>query len=415
MRSRTFRRLGLLTAVAALPLSLTVACGTSATAARTSAAAPAGFDLPRPTGRHAVGTTELHLVDHGRPDPWVQGRTRELMISVWYPSGGGGTVAPYLRPGVARALAGETVLGMFPPGSVDWAGARTHAFESAAPDLRLGGRPVVLYSPGFGTLRGLGTAVVEELVSRGYVVVTMDHTYEAALVEFPGGRVEAARLPEQGPERLKTAMATRVADTRFVMDALEELAAGRNPDAEGRALPRGLGRMLDLSRIGMFGHSAGGIQAAETMVGDRRLDAGIDMDGTLQYAEGDLIEAARKGVDRPFLLMGAATGGEPQTHRTSPSWGAFWDRSTGWKRDLNVPEGSHYTYTDLQDILPDVDPSVHVPADVRRDFIGTVDPARIMTSQRAYITAFFDRHLLGRPGRLLDGPSPRHPDVRFVP
>src|SRR5262245_7563494 len=108
MRSRTFRRLGLLTAVTALPLSLTVACGGSATATRTAAgtatAAPARADLPRPTGRHAVGTTELHLVDHGRPDPWVKGRTRELMISVWYPAGGGGPVAPYLRPGVAKAL-----------------------------------------------------------------------------------------------------------------------------------------------------------------------------------------------------------------------------------------------------------------------------------------------------------------------
>ncbi|MEO3819023.1 hypothetical protein [Plantactinospora sp. B24E8] len=39
--------------------------------------------LPAPTGPYPVGTTELHLVDHDRADPWVADRPRELMISLW--------------------------------------------------------------------------------------------------------------------------------------------------------------------------------------------------------------------------------------------------------------------------------------------------------------------------------------------
>ncbi|WP_021597536.1 alpha/beta hydrolase family protein [Actinomadura welshii] len=400
-----------------LPLALALAaCGTSAQAARTAAGTPAAFELPAPTGPHrAIGMTELHLADPARPDPWVPGRARELMVSVFYPAARrSGPPAPYLRPGVAKVLSQADALGVFKAGTVDWAAARTHAAESAPADLRGGARPVVLYSPGLGVPRALGTTLAEELATRGYVVVTVDHTYETAPVEFPGGRVENQRLPGPGPERLKTALDTRVKDTRLVLDRLAALRDGRNPDAEGRALPPGLGRALDLSRVGMAGHSAGGIEAAEAMRVDRRLDAGIDMDGTMQYAKDDYVEVARTGLDRPFMLMGAATGGSPQTHLTTPSWGSFWRNSTGWKRDLNVPAASHYSYTDVQAVLPALDETLDIPAQDRADLIGTVDPERMTASVRAYVTAFFDRALRGRHRPVLDRPSPRHPDVRFI-
>ncbi|WP_262402143.1 hypothetical protein [Actinomadura sp. CNU-125] len=66
-----------LVAAATLPLVLSLAltgCGGGAVAAAPAAAensAPATFTLPAPTGPRAVGTTELHLVDEGRADPWA--------------------------------------------------------------------------------------------------------------------------------------------------------------------------------------------------------------------------------------------------------------------------------------------------------------------------------------------------------
>jgi predicted dienelactone hydrolase len=409
MRTRTLA----LAALALVPLPL-AACGTGASAERT-AADPVRFELPAPTGRQPIGTTELHLVDKGRPDPWVKGKPRELMVGVWYPARPNALPrAPYLRPAVAKITNSVRAFDLIEPGTVDWAGARTHAAESAPADARHGARPVVLYSPGFGVPRAVGTEVTEELVGRGYVVVTIDHTYEASLVEFPGGRVATQTLPPQSAQRTRTAVDTRVADTRFVLDRLKALRSGRNPDAEGRALPRGLARTLDLSRIGIFGHSAGGIQAAEAMREDRRLDAGIDFDGTMEYSDGSLVRVAQTGLSRPFMLMGAATGGTPQTHLTNRSWKAFWDHSSGWKRDLNVPAGSHYSFTDLQTILPALSKRIGLPADKVRAFVGTVDPDRMTAAQRAYVTAFFDRHLRGKPERLLNSPSPDHPDVRFV-
>jgi len=339
------------------------------------------------------------------------------MISVWYPARRhGAEQAPYLPPLTAELYGKDAALALQQPvGAVDWVGARVHA-TTLAPVSR-GRRPIVLFSPGFGVPRGLGSIMAAELASRGYVVVTVDHTYEVAGVEFPGGRLEVQTLP-QGSYALM-ARNTRVADVRFVLDALAELARGKNPDAGNRLLPPGLGDALDLRRIGAFGHSAGGITSADVMDVDRRVKAGIDMDGTLGYGYPDPAQSptVAHGSDRPFLLMGAGgTGpnGGPQTHRTEPSWGLFWDNSTGWKRDLNVPDGQHYTFIDHQALIPWFQRFFTVPPELIANTVGTVDADRVLRSLRTYVPAFFDQHLRDRPSHLFDGDSVRHPDVRFI-
>src|SRR3569833_3929737 len=148
--------------------------------------------------------------------------------------------------------------------------------------------------------RSVGTALLEQLSSEGYVTVAIDHTHEPAAVEFPGGRVERRVLPPGTDGKLL--IATRVADTRFVLDTLETLAREESP---GTALPAGMS--LDLSRVGMFGHSAGGYTTGETMVHDRRITAGADLDGSMAYSQSarDFGRVAGEGLDRPFLLLSA--------------------------------------------------------------------------------------------------------------
>ena len=46
--------------------------------------------------------------------------------------------------------------------------------------------------------------------------------------------------------------------------------------------------------------------------------------------------------------------------------------------------------------------------------IGTIDPARAIAAERAYIGAFFDLHLRHRASSLLDRPSPLYPDIHFT-
>jgi hypothetical protein len=70
----------------------------------------------------------------------------------------------------------------------------------------------------------------------------------------------------------------------------------------------------------------------------------------------------------------------------------------------------HQTYTDLAAIMP----QTGLPRNVIEDAIGTTDPARAVAVVRAYVTSFFDRWLRHRDDHLLDGPSPRYPEVAFV-
>ncbi|MEU7605557.1 hypothetical protein AB0B44_32295, partial [Streptomyces sp. NPDC041003] len=83
-----------------LPLPL-AAAGTAAAADSPSAVAPSrtAVELPRPTGRFAVGREDLHLVDRSRTDPWAGSGPRELMVTMRYPAqrGTGGRPRPAAR------------------------------------------------------------------------------------------------------------------------------------------------------------------------------------------------------------------------------------------------------------------------------------------------------------------------------
>jgi dienelactone hydrolase len=381
--------------------------------------APIAYSLPKPKGSYNIGTTELHLVDQNRKDFWVKNKNRELMISIWYPAQKNykGQRAPYMHP-KAAAVTDRNIapsLGV-KPGQIAWANFKTNAWLLAPVAKQIGSRPVILYSPGFGVSRTAGTTQVEELVSHGYVVVTIDHTYETDAVEFPNGRVEVKHLPESSVQRTRDAMKVREQDIRFVLNQLSMLKNGGNPDAEHRKLPKGLGQMLNLSKIGMFGHSAGGINAADVMYKDKRIDAGVNFDGSInEQIKESIMAPSKKGLKQPFLLIGASTSDGPRTHLTELGWKSFWEHSTGWKRDLNIPTGSHYTFTDHEVILPYLDQKIDVPDATLMGLIGSSpNPERVASSIRTYITAFFDEQLLRKRQKLFDGSSKQHPDIQFV-
>jgi dienelactone hydrolase len=380
--------------------------------------------MPALSGRHPVGTAELHLVDQ-RPDPWQPTTDRELMVTVSYPTRAtDGERAPWMTSGVATVIDTQATPSLFglPPGSVDWASTRRQAFVNV-PASR-GDWPVVLFSPGFGSLRELNAGLTDDLASRGYVVVSMSHTHESAVVEFPGGRVEPPMVDDDLVDQRKTAIDTRVADTRFVLDQLGRIARGENPDAEHDPLPRGLGAVMDLSRVGMFGHSYGGYTAGETMVHDRRIDAGINVDGSMGYGSADDYRpgaVVTRGLDRPFMLVGGdfvdpVTGGRiVHSHQDpgfDPTWADFWPNQRGWKRDLHFDASTHYSFTDLQIAVPQMG-GLLTPVK-QRELVGAIDATRSLAAQHDYFAAYFDVHLKERHSPLFRGDSPRYPDVRFI-
>ncbi|MET7366271.1 alpha/beta hydrolase [Streptomyces sp. NPDC005566] len=396
----TLRLPGRKTVVALTALVLSAAPAVTAHAlsgpAPTSAASTATLELPRPTGPYAVGSDVLHLTDHGRTDPWVPDTgNRELMVSVHYPArpGGGNGTAPYMSTEEARLFLAQRELdGIVPPTVVS--STSTHARTDAR--AARGRFPLVLLSPGFGTPRATLTSLAEDLASRGYVVASVDHAYESTGTAFPGGRmltcaacdvVEAA--PDEAAERdvLKTVSTGRADDLTFVLDRL----TGPRPAWDKS-------RMIDRRRVAAAGHSIGGSAAASTMLGDSRVDAGINMDGTF------FEPIPRSGIgDRPFLMLGTDAGHRPGGEDCS--WDEGWQHLDGWKRWLTVKDSGHFTFTDI----PELGEQLGLPVDPEAALSGD----RSTRITRDYVAAFLDLHLRGRHQPLLDGPTPGNLEVVF--
>ncbi|WP_084678252.1 alpha/beta hydrolase family protein [Actinopolymorpha alba] len=385
---RSRRRLGTLATVVAAGL-LTLA-GTPASAGpvvethRTATATPY---LPKPTGAHLVGTTSLHLKDTSRPDPWVpEAEARELMVSLWYPARSRAErPAPYMTPKESELLmAGAGVTGV-PPEVLS--GTRTNAYNDAKPAGGKRSLPLAVLSPGFTWPRSSLTALAEDLASRGYVVVGIDHTYESFATTFPDGRVAtcaACEVPGEGGDEFGTKVVKgRAADISFVLDEL----TGAHPKWQGASL-------IDPSRIAMAGSSIGGASVAETMLRDSRVRAGINMDGTM------FAPIPEPGLSRPVLFLGQEAHGPAGF---DPTWERDWKRLTGWKRWLVVAGSVHASFTDY-DLL-----TQQIGVDLGSELAGP----RSVEITRRYVRAFFDLHLRDKRQPLLRGPSARYPEVRF--
>ncbi len=390
-------RLAAATLVAACCAGVCVAVSAPHAAASDVPGSP--LSLPAPSGPFRIGTVSLHLVDRSRADPYVPAQhTRQLMISIWYParSQPGRPTAAYMP---AAAAAHYAVQHGMPPSAV--AGLRTHAEQDAPALPHLSGRPLVVFSPGLGLNRSSATALVEQWASEGFIVVTIDHTHDAAEVQFPDGHLELGTLP--GPGHEAQMLAVRVADERFVLDQLDVLHHGRDPDADHHPIPANLAGALDLCHIAVVGHSFGGATAAETAYEDHRVTTGVDLDGDLY---GPVVD---HGLDRPFLLMSS----EANDRVKDPAWATFWTHLRGPHLDLKLDHAGHFSYTDASLFLTELGLLQQAPPDAIEQLFGTIDPVRAITVQRAYLDAWLHATLQHRPQSLLIGPSPRYPEIEF--
>jgi dienelactone hydrolase len=391
-----FSSLTLATATAGVAMAATPAqparTATAVLAASVAqASAPRDFQgtLPEPTRPYEAGEDVLHLVDHSRLDPWVPSAgPRQLMVSMFYPARQGtGRPAPYMTAGEAQGFVDLRV----PPGSgvtpADMEGVQTFAFTGAkaAP----GRFPLVVLSPGLENPRATLTSLATELASHGYVVALVGHTYEDSGETFPDGTTSPCLFCSQDGPNVGTppeVTAGRAKDVSFVLDQLT------------RGHVWSLAHLIDKDDIGMAGHSIGGASAAEAMLADPRILAGVDMDGTFFPP----VPAAGIG-HRPFLMLAhpldGPSGGE------DPTWTQTWADLDGYKRWLTLAGANHASFTDIPILAQEI--GIPLP--------GSLGGLRGSEITRAYVTAFFDKTLKGRREPLLDDPSAAYPEVTFHP
>ena len=384
------------------------------------------FHFPPPGGPYGIGTVTYHWVDSARaeifrPSPAAR---RELLVQVWYPARQNPAAprTPYL-PDAGAVMGALACLQHLPVILfTHFRFARTNAVADAPVDASAARYPVLVFLEGVTGFRQMNTYQVEELVSRGYIVAALDQPGIAAAVVFPGGRqavglpvaqlrslIRASYVPEDhlrlGPgQALDNAgiVPYLAEDVRFVLDRLTAL---------NQADPTGplTGRM-DLSKIGVFGVSLGGIVAAEACYRDARLRACLVLDAPMPTV------VARAGLRQPTMWLTRAAetmrlerqraGGWPENEilAQQTSMRAVYQRLRGAGYIVQVRGAFHSNFMDLPTWMP-------LASWV--GLAGPIDGQRAHNIINAYSVAFFNQHLQGRRARLLAGTGTPYPEVHF--
>jgi hypothetical protein len=261
-------------------------------------------------------------------------------VIAWYPAAAArrtGALAPYLREGLQEVRTFATVL-RAPRAAFDaLEKVPTHAELDAAPRVASRKLPVLLFSAGYTGIPSSHTALLEDLASHGYAVLNIVHPYEETGATLADGRVvttltgagtmlppisevmtewrtedetmAAVTKTEDAAEQLRlmrgylagltsthAALKRWVDDAKLVLDRLSAVPA-RGPASR-------LVAALDLTRLGAFGHSMGGVMAGQFCLDDRRCRAGLNLDGIPQ--SGTVIDGA---MQRPFMMVYSARPG----------------------------------------------------------------------------------------------------------
>lgn len=353
--------------------------------------------FPPPSGNYNTSLTITQLTDYTRRDPYAPTpQPRSLMVSIFQPRACTAKPISYMDPVTAAFVDSNVQPGLvLPPGTFESLGFFNCL---TTPHHQENQFPLLLFSPGMGDSRLYYSVLAQAVASTGYVVITMDHPYDANIVVYPNNRTVFAANITNNEEDLTFDVDVRTQDIIFVLDEVS-----RSPFT--KMLPGS--KHLDVSRVGVFGHSLGGGAAAQAMLVDDRFSGGINLDGMMF---GSVVN---RGLHKQFVLWGH-TG-----HSTLPgvdldsTWVTFWSKLTGFKRELSLEGSAHGTFTDLPEAVDVLGLSGILPPEVGEE-LGNINGTRALEVISTYVVAFFDFVLKGKAIGLFEGPSPEFPEVIFV-
>lgn len=222
------------------------------------------YDQIKPTGDYQVATKSYTLTDTSREEYFTQEKdNRKVTIQYWYPSEEG--------------------------------------------NIAKGKFPLVIFSHGAFGYRMSNYSTFQELASHGYIVCSIDHTYQAFMTKQEDGGTVLVNLdflnsamgaqsgqisPDETYKLEQEWMKLRTGDMKFVLDYIKKTAASANAAPVYQA--------MDLGNIGVFGHSLGGATAAAIGRDDKDVDAVIVIDGTMLGEVTGFENGKELVTDRPY-------------------------------------------------------------------------------------------------------------------
>lgn len=354
--------------------------------------------IPPPLGPYSTLITTTMLTDVIRLDPFAPTNTsRVLMVSVYSPipsSQCSNLSSTEYMPDKTANFYDQTYgpLGI-PVGTFE--SLKLQVCTQIHRKYRPRQYPVVLFSPGLGNSRLEYGAIAQSVASNGYIVISIDHTYDASIVEFPDGSVILGADIET-EEQITFALAVRAQDVTFVLNQLRIPSFSRSFFLDSSC-------QLNIKNVGIFGHSLGGATALASMANDTRLSGGVNLDGTF------FGPAIQQGTKRPFLLVGH----EGKNQSTDPSWGATWPELKAWKLELEVLGTQHGSFTDLPLLVDVLGLAPYLPPAVI-ELLGSITGPRSLEIMRVFVGAFFDKVLRGEGSEILRKATPAYPEVVFI-
>lgn len=278
------------------------------------------FTLPEPTGVYKVGAQDIYfktqLDEIITEDP---NDTRELMIKAWFPAAVDGEEREtYLNQADRQGFALKYGL---PKTSFNYLDLiKTHTFKNA--QVASGEFPVLIFSHGqYSNATGY-YAIIEDIVSHGYIVLVVNHTYESMGSLFPDGRIayfnadyDRKKLNQEMADFAwtstqdflsattkieKRAIAERLVLNYYGSEVTQRWAVDIKAvinELEMWNTKTFLSNHIDLSNIGVFGHSQGGAAIGQAMMNSSKIKAGFNIDG-VQW--GSVINDT---IKQPFVLL----------------------------------------------------------------------------------------------------------------
>ena len=334
-------------------------------------------DLPTPSGVYSVGTKIFEWTDESRDEWFTEDKDdkRRIVVQVWYPSEDTNSApVPYLVSADKWLPALSDILEI-PQFLFDHLrDIGTHSVLNAPVNKKVENTPLVLFSHGIWGMRFQNTAQFEALASRGYIVVSVDHAYDASLTLFKDGTIADFRSGYEGELSEEEFWAlrnpqlqTRVSDIRFMIDTIgvKQLKGGE------------LWSVVDMERIGVFGHSYGGATSLIASVQDERIDAAIALDGWMIPIPLDVID---RGSDKPFYYIGRESWADPLNYQ---QLNKFLKRSSN-QSTLFLTGTKHFDFSDTPLFSP------YMQTFGLSGVIPAEDLAKKLENE---IVGFFDNHL----------------------
>lgn len=338
----------------------------------------AALTLPAPDGKYGTASSVTLLTDTSRQDPYAEesGKPhfRKVMVSSFYPAALRKDCTDFTSlymPNNTATFYDEQLGPLGVPAETFSSLHLTNCNARSQHGLKNQQFPVVLFSPGLGNSRLIYSAMAQALASKGNIVITIDHPYDADIVEFPdGSTVLAANITTDS--QIEAALDVRTRDVSFVVDQLRSRQLSRKL--------RGDKININQKQYAIYGHSLGGAAAVEAALSDSGLTAGINLDGTFF---GSVVSC---GATKPLLIV--AHDGKNLT--TDASWASTWDatRETT-KAVVQLPSTAHGSYTDYPLIVD----ALGVPAEARdqfADLIGTVSGTLLREVVSSVVDHFID-------------------------